>query len=378
MATTKLFNFSLRVGLCASVILSRASGTATPSLANSTPADVAAASRRCLYNALNQRIRNLLLQYDYSKSTDPLQPLASHITSLLSRSQPKTADITIVTTTRSFPAHKFILCARSPYFRRKLAIAPETTSWKLSSSIAPMAFEIALRYLYLGDIPTEVLAGSGNGDNDQAVLSGLERLSRLLEIQSLWDGVLEGSDRRIARQRRTDELAKGRDQLGHWFRDNILKHKVIIETSRAGEVRWERRNGIFADVLLRADEIVAADDERDTDNSEAEHEDGMLQAVKSAAGIPVGPLADDPQPWATLRISRKSCLFPVHRAILLRSEVFLAMFSSSFKEAQPSNYLQIVLRRLHTTCARGASDLPVHREFGHSLGHCDRRALCGG
>src|ERR1700712_3768515 len=48
---------------------------------------------RCLYNALTNRIRNLLLQYDYSKSTDPLQPLASHITSLLTRETPKTSDI---------------------------------------------------------------------------------------------------------------------------------------------------------------------------------------------------------------------------------------------------------------------------------------------
>lgn len=39
--------------------------------------------QRCLYNALNDRIRNLLLSYDYSKSTDPLQPFAAHITSLL-------------------------------------------------------------------------------------------------------------------------------------------------------------------------------------------------------------------------------------------------------------------------------------------------------
>ncbi len=35
-------------------------------------------------------------------------------------------------------------------------------------------------------------------------------------------------------------------------------------------------------------------------------------------------------------------MFPVHRAMLLRSEFFLAMFSSSFKEAQPSEYLQVV------------------------------------
>ena len=37
---------------------------------------------RAVYNALNNKIRNLLLSYDYSKSADPLQPWSSHITSL--------------------------------------------------------------------------------------------------------------------------------------------------------------------------------------------------------------------------------------------------------------------------------------------------------
>src|SRR6266702_8657208 len=43
------------------------------------------AGERCLYNALNDRIRNLLLSYDYAKSTNPLQPFAAHISSLLTR-----------------------------------------------------------------------------------------------------------------------------------------------------------------------------------------------------------------------------------------------------------------------------------------------------
>src|SRR5579871_5515160 len=69
---------------------------------------------RCLYNALNDRIRNLLLSHDYSKSTDPLQPFASYITSLLTREHPKTSDLTLFSANESFPLHKFILAARSP------------------------------------------------------------------------------------------------------------------------------------------------------------------------------------------------------------------------------------------------------------------------
>src|SRR5580698_6195853 len=82
---------------------------------------------RCLYNALNNRIRNLLLQYDYSKSANPLQPLASHITSLLTRRTPQTSDITLTAASESFHLHKFVLSARSPYFQKKLSSAPETS-----------------------------------------------------------------------------------------------------------------------------------------------------------------------------------------------------------------------------------------------------------
>src|SRR3954463_12723095 len=85
---------------------------------------------RCLYNALNDRIRNLLLSYDYSKSTDPLQPLAAHVTSLLSReSWPATSDITLVSDEAEWHLHKFVLAARSPYFQRKLKENPETKTW---------------------------------------------------------------------------------------------------------------------------------------------------------------------------------------------------------------------------------------------------------
>src|SRR5699024_4370997 len=39
---------------------------------------------------------------------------------------------------------------------------------------------------------------------------------------------------------------------------------------------------------------------------------------------------------------QKSTLFPCHRAVLLRSEFFHAMFSSGFREAHVSDNLQII------------------------------------
>ena len=292
---------------------------------------------RCLYNALNDRIRNLLLSYDYSKSTDPLQPLASHMTSLLTREHPRTSDILVVAAGESFCLHKFVLSARSPYFARKLSVAPDTTSWKLPSAIPPQAFGVAIKYIYLGEIPTDVGAGPGTGFSEDEVLEGINKISRQLEIMSLWDDVLESDDRRFARQRRSNEVEKGRDQLEAWFSDNVLKHKVIIDTAKADNVRWDRSNGIFADVLLRADESEEA--------SEPElrlAEDLQRREADTRNSIPIGPLIQTSRSPSRNRKPRKSVLFPVHRAMLLRADFFLAMFSSAFREAQTTAHLQVI------------------------------------
>ncbi|KAI1614086.1 hypothetical protein EDD37DRAFT_634831 [Exophiala viscosa] len=293
---------------------------------------------RCLYNALNDRIRNLLLSYDYSKSTDPLQPLASHLTSLLTREHPKTSDITVVTPTESFRLHKFILSARSPYFKSKLASAPDTPSWKLPPTIPPQSFGIALKHLYLGELPREVGGGPGTGFTDSEILAGLDRISKHLEIQSLSHMVLDSSDRRLARQRRQDEVEKGRDQLEQWFRENVLRHSIEIDMSRAEDVKWDRDNGIFADILLRADE-----DEQDA--TEHIQDDSSLQRIRSstnALGIPLDPSSKISRSPSRSRRPRRSKIYPCHKAMLIRSEFFMTMFDSSFREAQDTPHLQIV------------------------------------
>lgn len=298
---------------------------------------------RCLYNALNDKIRNLLLSYDYSKSTDPLQPFAAHITSLLSRDSPKTSDILVTTAGESFHLHKYILSSRSPYFAKRLAATPATTSWKLPSMIPPQAFGIAMKYVYLGEIPADVGGGPGTGFSEDEVLEGIDKISEKLEIRSLWTAILESSDRRLARQRRTEEVNKGRNQLEAWFRENVLKHKVSINTSKADHVKWDRDNAIFADVLLRADEPENGHEpEKPTSATTDSLVIMMNDNLGDLKGIPVGPFPQASRSASQARAARKSILFPVHRAILLRSDFFLAMFSSAFREAQDSEHLQIV------------------------------------
>jgi ankyrin repeat and BTB/POZ domain-containing protein 1 len=294
---------------------------------------------RCLYNALNDRIRNLLLSYDYSKSTDPLQPLASHLTSLLTREQPKTADISVTTATETFRLHKFILSARSPYFRNKLSTAPETTTWKLPTTIPPPAFAIALKHLYLGELPREVGGGPGTGYTDSEVLAGTDRISKHLEIKSMSQMILDSTDRRLARQRRTDEIASGRDQLDSWYRDSVLKHCVVADAENA-DIKWDRNNGIFADVLIRADEDEDEDEEESLEADQARSREPRPQ--KNALGIPIDSNFTISRSPSRRRKPRKVVFFPCHKAMLIRSEFFLTMFDSTFREAQDTPHLQIV------------------------------------
>lgn len=289
---------------------------------------------RALYNALNDKIRNLLLSYDYSKSRDPLQPLAGHVTSLLHRDTPETADIILVTDERPFHLHKFILSARSPYFAKKLAAAPETSSWRVPPSIPAKALDIAIQALYFSEVSLDL----SDSSEDQALLSGIQKLGRQLEIDGLLDIIFE-SDRRRARQRRSEEVERGRDQLDSWFQWNILKNQVHISAEKADQVRWDRQNGIFADVLLCATE--------DEEDAEKLAEKPVVNGTSTAEtnGIPIGPSTGSSEAEQSQNLS--STLIPAHRAMLLRSDYFLAMFSSPFREAQSSEHLPII----HVDCS---------------------------
>lgn len=295
---------------------------------------------RCIYNALNNRIRNLLLQYDYSKSTDPLQPFASHITSLLTNQIPKTSDITLTAGSETWHLHKAILSARSPYFSKKLAAAPDTTSWKLANTIPAEAFHVTIRYLYLDDIPADLGLSLESFVTEEEVFMGIDKISQQLELKSLVEGILAGKDRRLARQRHQDETNRGRDQIDRWYRDHILKHKMEVDSSRVGEVKWDRSNQMFADVLLSADEPQESP-KSGAQTPQATFDDAPL----SFTGIPVEPSSTS-STLSPPSKPRKTILFPAHKAMLLRSEYFKTMFSSSFKEAQEHEYLQVV----HVEC----------------------------
>ncbi|KAI0839605.1 hypothetical protein F5Y06DRAFT_295629 [Hypoxylon sp. FL0890] len=282
---------------------------------------------RCIYNALNDKIRTLLLKYDYSKSTDPLQPWAAHISALLSRETPKTSDITLIAASKSFELHKFLLYSRSPYFRRKLTETPETETWKLPQSIPAESFQVILRYLYLGDIPRD-LVDPRSSSTEEEVLTGIDKISKQLEIDKLWEAILSGNDRRLARQRHQDEVNRAQEQIRSFFEEKVLGHKVVVDTRKVQDVKWPHDNSIFADCLLRADEP-------------GEDEEEELSKQEESNGIPIGPGAESLTQNGIKKV-RKSILYPAHKAMLIRSPYFETMFSGPFREAQASEHLHIV------------------------------------
>lgn len=291
---------------------------------------------RCIYNALNDRIRNLLLAYDYSKSTDPLQPWSSHITSLLSRDSPKTSDIGLIAASESFQLHKFILASRSPYFRRKLSEAANTTTWNLPATIPADAFRLVLRYLYLGDVPKDLVDPRSMATEEEVLVSA-DKISKQLEIDSLWEALLT-TDRRLARQRYQSEVERAQRQIAAFFREHVLTHKMVVDTAKVDQVKWRHDNSLFADCLLRADEPDGEVDEAEAEATET------AEPARLPNGIPLGPsaAAEGGGDKKKKKRPRRSVLYPVHKAMLLRSPYFETMFSSEFKEAQQGEHLHVI------------------------------------
>ncbi|KAJ4419940.1 hypothetical protein N0V82_004654 [Gnomoniopsis sp. IMI 355080] len=287
---------------------------------------------RAVYNALNDKIRNLLLSYDYSKSTDPLQPWSSHITSLLTRDIPKTADITLTSGTTELHLHKFLLSSRTPYFRKKLADAPDTKGWKVSHVIPAEAFRLVARYLYLGELPRDVV-DARTSTTEEEIFKGIDKLRRQLEVEKLWEAMLSLDDRRLARQRYQDEVNRAQVQVETFFKENILGHKMVVDTRKVNDIKWKRDNSIFADCLLRADE---------EDEEYEAHGDEQDAALIGFNGIPIGPASEKASVNGNSKKPKKSVVYPVHRAMLIRSPYFEAMFSNEFLEAQETEHLHIV------------------------------------
>lgn len=160
------------------------------------------------------------------------------------------------------------------------------------------------------------------------ILKGLDKISKQLEVEQLWEAIMAGTDRRLARQRYQDEVERALRQVEDFFQRNVLEHKMVVDTDRVKDVKWKYDNAMFADVLLRADQP--------SDDEAADEPDGKEETDGPA--IPIGPASAASQPIQ----KNKSVLYPAHKAMLIRSDYFDKMFSGDYVESQKSDNLHVV------------------------------------
>lgn len=175
-----------------------------------------------------------------------------------------------------------------------------------------------------------------NDEEETHVLRGIDKIGRQLEMDRLFDDITEVSDRRLLRQKRAEELIRGRDQLETWFKGSVLDNKVEVETANVDNLKWDRDNSIYADILLRADDAEEDYESDETDASTGPSE-SSTQPARSILGLPLKSRSP-----SRSREPRMSTVYPAHKAMLLRSEYFSTMLNSPFREAQQTSYLQIV------------------------------------
>lgn len=200
-----------------------------------------------------------------------------------------------------------------------MAAAPGTETWRLPSSLPIESFRIVMQYLYLDEIPRDIV-GPGSERSEEEVLKGIDRISKDLEVEKLWESMLAMNDRRLTRQRYQDEVNRAQEQMRAFFETDILGNKMVVEQGDLEQVKWPRTNSIFADCLLAAYEPAPS--------TSGDEPAPPSEAKSTPAGVPAP--------------SRKAVVFPAHRAMLIRSPYFETMFSSAFKEAQESEHLHVI------------------------------------
>ncbi|GAO51473.1 hypothetical protein G7K_5573-t1 [Saitoella complicata NRRL Y-17804] len=266
---------------------------------------------RCIYGALTDEIRGILLKYDLSKAVDTSQPFASHITrELLGKGVGSDVVFRAVGGDGNvdFELHKFILAARSPYFKRNLQ-----TRWrgkkliKLAPIVHPLTFEAVIKVLYIGELLSLPPELSEN----------LRVVTKSLEMEEVGEMLMSGREKKNLNDLRKELVRKAQGDMGAWVRDQVIGkvRKVDKEEDIDNVVARIREEEVFADVVLR---VNLHDDDDDDSSSENENENGHGEG----GGV---------------------LLYPAQKAMLSRSEYYQLMFSGPFSESHSPTLPTVLL-----------------------------------
>lgn len=254
---------------------------------------------RCIYGALNDEIRTLLLSYDITKKVDENQPFSAHISRLLAPAfSPLSArDLAIVfpgeTRGAVFVVNRFLLAAQSPYFHEKLVDGAwlNKTTMTMPERSDATAFKAIIDYLYLR---TDLLPLEMPLEQFRQFAKKL-KLGALLEVMDEMPNDRKGQAR--ARQKaQFDFVDVAKNGMMRFVKEHIFRNS--IEVFLQDDVDFE---DIDASALLDADnhqKLLAS----------SALSDVIVSSIDIESGLVV--------------------YYPAHRAILARSEYYATMFRS--------------------------------------------------
>lgn len=201
---------------------------------------------RCIYGALTDAIRDMLLSYDISKAFDTNQPFATHISSLLKEDELNTNDILLdCNEDLKFSTHRFMLIARSPVFDVTNPKHLSTTFRDISS----FTLGILLEFIYLIPILHEIRAADFPDLIKLANVFQLKMLSEFLNKARHMTDPVEKSTLMIAYQYKFTELA--RNQLKKFVKNDIIGKYIEPEDySHIIEIPDPLLNSPFPDIYL--------------------------------------------------------------------------------------------------------------------------------
>ncbi|KAI8372974.1 uncharacterized protein BYT42DRAFT_594820 [Radiomyces spectabilis] len=247
---------------------------------------------QCDRNTFQGEIRNLLLSYKLTKAIDENQPYLQFLSGLLAKPDYKDLTFTIPLADqdgaayREFSVHRFVLAARSEFFRLRLL-----TRWRGNTRISLQAtlvdsvsFAAILGFLYTGHI----------GDLEPSALDNAVFVCKHLE---LWNAVerfrdIQEDTQNADRSHDSKEIARIRGDLGACL-------ACLIDT---------------------AVKILPGSNDKSYIVSE--------RFVHTA--VPRDPLST----FADVAVRLDDVVFPCHKACLVRSEYFEAMLGGMFSEAE--------------------------------------------
>lgn len=251
---------------------------------------------RCVYGALTDSIRDILLKYDISKAVDVNQPFVMHISSLLKNQLPATHDICLGTTVGNeerLNLHRFILSARSPSLKENFySVWKEKHEIDITQNVSISVTETLAKFIYLVPVLHEI------DPKDFDCLTSMAREWQMSELEDFLHRVrhvVDPSDKSTMMAEYQFKFTEdARLQFKSLVDDEILKNiqDVDAETSLEASSVVER----FATCSAFPDLIVVVED---SDNYKR--------------------------------------LFPCHLAILSRCIYFKLMFTLPFSEQATYN-----------------------------------------